>query len=51
MKRVADAGHGFGLHGYSHANPILMTPDRKEAILIKCIDVANSFVDRQSHSV
>ena len=39
MKRVADAGHEFGVHGYSHENPIAMTPDQEEAILAKCIGV------------
>jgi peptidoglycan/xylan/chitin deacetylase (PgdA/CDA1 family) len=39
MKRVADAGHEFGVHGYTHENPIAMTPDQEEAILVKCIEV------------
>jgi peptidoglycan/xylan/chitin deacetylase (PgdA/CDA1 family) len=39
MKRVADAGHEFGVHGYTHENPIAMTPDQEEAILLKCIEV------------
>ena len=26
MKAVADAGHEIGIHGYSHENPIAMTP-------------------------
>ena len=29
MKRVADAGHEFGVHGYTHENPIAMSPTRK----------------------
>jgi peptidoglycan-N-acetylglucosamine deacetylase len=37
MKRVADAGHEFGVHGYSHENPIVLTPDQEDAILVKCI--------------
>ena len=39
MKRVADAGHEFGVHGYTHENPIAMTPDQEEAVLVKCIEV------------
>jgi peptidoglycan/xylan/chitin deacetylase (PgdA/CDA1 family) len=27
------------VHGYTHENPIAMTPDQEEAILVKCIDV------------
>ncbi len=39
MKMVADAGHEIGVHGYSHENPIAMTPDQEEAILDKCIEL------------
>lgn len=39
MKAVADAGHEIGMHGYSHENPIAMTPEQEEAIFDKCIDV------------
>ena len=39
MKMVADAGHEIGLHGYSHENPIAMTPEQEEAVLHKCIDL------------
>ena len=42
MKRVADAGHEFGVHGYTHENPIAMTPDQEEAILVKCIEVLSA---------
>lgn len=39
MKRVADAGHEIGMHGYSHENPIAMTPEQEEAIFDKCIAI------------
>jgi peptidoglycan/xylan/chitin deacetylase (PgdA/CDA1 family) len=39
MQAVADAGHEIGMHGYSHENPIAMTPEQEEAIFDKCIDV------------
>ena len=38
MKEVAKAGHEIGMHGYSHENPIAMTPEQEEAIFDKCID-------------
>ncbi len=38
-KLVVDAGHEIGIHGYSHENPIAMTPDQEEAVLDKCIDL------------
>ncbi len=39
MKDVAKAGHEIGMHGYSHENPIAMTPEQEEAIMDKCIDL------------
>jgi peptidoglycan-N-acetylglucosamine deacetylase len=36
---VVDAGHEVGMHGYSHENPISMTPEQEEAVLVKCIDL------------
>ena len=38
-KMIVDAGHEVGLHGYSHENPISMTPVQEEAVLVKCIDI------------
>jgi len=40
MQAVADAGHEIGLHGYTHENPIAMTPVQEEAVLDKCIELA-----------
>lgn len=39
MKAVADAGHEIGMHGYSHENPIAMTPEQEEAVLDKAIEL------------
>jgi peptidoglycan/xylan/chitin deacetylase (PgdA/CDA1 family) len=39
MKKVADAGHEIGIHGYSHENPIALTPEQEEIVLEKCIDL------------
>lgn len=39
MQMVADAGHEIGIHGYSHENPISMTPVQEEAVLDKCIEL------------
>ncbi|WP_375453343.1 polysaccharide deacetylase [uncultured Methylobacterium sp.] len=33
MKAVAEAGHEIGMHGYSHENPLIMTPDQEEAVI------------------
>src|SRR5437867_13013373 len=34
---VADAGHEIGAHGYSHENPIAMTPQQEAEVLRKSI--------------
>lgn len=39
MKAVVDAGHEIGVHGYSHENPLAMTPDQEEIVLDYCIDI------------
>lgn len=39
MKEVVDAGHEVGVHGYSHENPLAMTPDQEEEVLDHCIDI------------
>jgi peptidoglycan-N-acetylglucosamine deacetylase len=47
MKAVAAAGHEIGIHGYSHENPISMTPVQEEAVLDKCIDLATKLQGRK----
>jgi peptidoglycan/xylan/chitin deacetylase (PgdA/CDA1 family) len=39
MQDVADAGHEIGIHGYTHENPIAMTPSQEEEVLDKCIEL------------
>jgi peptidoglycan/xylan/chitin deacetylase (PgdA/CDA1 family) len=39
MKQVVEEGHEIGLHGYSHENPIAMTPGQEEKILLKTIEI------------
>src|ERR687896_2650642 len=36
-RMVVDAGHEIGMPGYSHENPIAMTPEPEADILGKCI--------------
>lgn len=38
-RMVVEAGHEIGIHGYSHENPIAMTAQQEETILLKCIDL------------
>ena len=39
IRMIVDAGHELGMHGYSHENPISMSADQEEAVLLKCIDL------------
>jgi peptidoglycan/xylan/chitin deacetylase (PgdA/CDA1 family) len=47
MKAVAEAGHEIGLHGYSHENPIDMTPEQEEAVLTRTIDLIQQLSGRR----
>ena len=38
-KDVVARGHEIGLHGYSHENPLAMTPEQEEKILLHTIDL------------
>ena len=46
MQAVADAGHEIGLHGYSHENPIAMTPAQEEIVLDKSIELITRLTGR-----
>ncbi len=46
MQAVVDAGHEIALHGYSHENPIAMTPEQEEAVLDRTIEVLTSLAGR-----
>jgi peptidoglycan/xylan/chitin deacetylase (PgdA/CDA1 family) len=39
MRAVADAGHEIGAHGYSHENPIAMSPQQERDVLAKSIEL------------
>jgi len=38
-RMIVTAGHEVGAHGYSHENPIAMTPQQEEEVLEKTIDL------------
>ncbi len=44
---VVAAGHEIGMHGYSHENPIAMTPEQEEEVLVKCIDLIEDVCSRR----
>jgi peptidoglycan/xylan/chitin deacetylase (PgdA/CDA1 family) len=47
MKAVADAGHEIGMHGYSHENPISMTPAQEEEVLDKCVGLIEKLAGKR----
>ena len=38
-RMIVEAGHEVGAHGYSHENPIAMTPRQEEEVLLKTIEL------------
>jgi peptidoglycan/xylan/chitin deacetylase (PgdA/CDA1 family) len=46
-RMVAEARHEIGLHGYSHENPISMTPQQEEDVLARCIDLIQDVCGRR----
>ena len=47
MKMIVDAGHEIVLHGYSHENPIAMTPRQEEEVLVKCIGLIEDLTGKK----
>jgi peptidoglycan-N-acetylglucosamine deacetylase len=39
MRMIVDAGHEIGAHGYLHENPIAMTPQQEEDVLVRSIEL------------
>ena len=46
-RQIVDEGHEVGLHGYSHENPIAMTPEQEEAVLVRCIDLVTALTGKR----
>lgn len=39
VEAVASAGFEIGVHGYSHENPVAMTPQQEEDVLARCVEL------------
>ena len=46
-RMVVDAGHEIGSHGYSHENPVAMTPQQERDVLEKCIGLIEEVAGRK----
>ncbi|WP_067679565.1 polysaccharide deacetylase family protein [Nocardia miyunensis] len=47
MRAVADAGHEIGAHGYSHENPIAMSPQQERDVLAKSIELIETLTGQR----
>ncbi len=45
-RMVAAAGHEIGAHGYAHENPLVMTPQQEEAVMLKSIELITEVAGR-----
>lgn len=43
IEQIVEAGHELGAHGYTHENPIAMTPTQEEDVLNKSIALIEKF--------
>jgi peptidoglycan/xylan/chitin deacetylase (PgdA/CDA1 family) len=46
-KMIVEAGHEIGAHGYSHENPIAMTPKQEEDVLERAIELIEAVSGRR----
>jgi peptidoglycan-N-acetylglucosamine deacetylase len=46
-KQVVDAGHEIGMHGYSHENPISMTPTQERTVMERCVELIEKLAGRR----
>lgn len=47
MQMIVADGHEIGAHGYSHENPIAMTPKQEEDILLKSIELIKQLTGKK----
>lgn len=46
-KQIVEEGHEVGLHGYSHENPLALTREQEEKILVRCRDVLTKLAGKE----
>lgn len=46
-RMVVEAGHEIGAHGYSHENPIAMSPQQEEDVLARCVELIEEYTGRR----
>jgi peptidoglycan/xylan/chitin deacetylase (PgdA/CDA1 family) len=46
VKMIVDAGHEIGAHGYSHENPVAMSPKQEEDVLVRSVELIEQVTGR-----
>ncbi|MDT9689028.1 polysaccharide deacetylase [Streptomyces sp. P9(2023)] len=46
-RMVVEAGHEVGAHGYSHENPIAMSPQQEEDVLARSVELIEEYTGRR----
>jgi peptidoglycan/xylan/chitin deacetylase (PgdA/CDA1 family) len=46
VRMIADAGHEIGAHGYSHENPVALTPQQEEDVLAYSVELIEKATGR-----
>lgn len=46
IKAIVDSGHEIGAHGYSHENPVAMTPKQEEDVLAYTVELIDKVCGR-----
>jgi len=46
-QQIVDEGHEIGAHGYTHENPIAMTPTQEEAVLARSVEIIEQLSGRR----
>jgi peptidoglycan-N-acetylglucosamine deacetylase len=46
-KMIVDGGHEIGTHGYSHENPVSMTPQQEKDVIEKCVGLVEDLTGKK----
>jgi peptidoglycan-N-acetylglucosamine deacetylase len=49
VRMVVDGGHEIGVHGYSHENPISLTPTQERRVMERCVELVEKVSGASPH--
>lgn len=47
VEMIIEAGHEIGTHGYSHENPVAMSPQQEEDVLAHCVEIVKKVTGKK----